>query len=70
MADASTINHVHAGPVRRIQDALRGFAAGYQKYRLYRSTINDLQGLSNRELADLGLHRTEIRRVAYHAAYE
>ena len=31
--------------------------------------MNELQGLSNRELADLGLSRSEIRRVAYHAAY-
>lgn len=70
MADASTIDHVHAGPFRRIQDALRDLGAGYVKYRLYRSTLYDLQGLSNRELADLGLNRSEIRRVAYHAAYK
>ncbi|WP_425045737.1 DUF1127 domain-containing protein [Primorskyibacter sp. S87] len=39
-------------------------------YRVYRKTYNELFALSNRELADLGLHRSSLRRVAYQAAYE
>lgn len=38
--------------------------------KVYRDTVRELGALSNRELCDLGLHRSEIRRVAYQAAYE
>ena len=38
--------------------------------RLYRETLRELGQLSNRELSDLGLHRSMIRRIAYQAAYE
>ena len=40
------------------------------RYRLYRQTVKELSELSGRELADLGLHRSEIKRIAYQAAYE
>ncbi|ANT60959.1 MULTISPECIES: DUF1127 domain-containing protein [Roseobacteraceae] len=38
--------------------------------RLYKQTFSELASLSNRELSDLGLHRSMIRRIAYQAAYE
>ncbi|MCA0871620.1 DUF1127 domain-containing protein [Seohaeicola saemankumensis] len=44
--------------------------ARYARYRVYRETLNELSGLCDRELADLGLHRCELRRIAYQAAYE
>ncbi|WP_050603022.1 DUF1127 domain-containing protein [Ruegeria sp. 6PALISEP08] len=40
----------------------------FVRYRMYRQTVNELSGLSNRELTDLGLHRSMIRRVALQAA--
>ena len=40
----------------------------YTRYRIYRQTVNELASLSNRELADLGLSRSELRRVALQAA--
>lgn len=40
------------------------------RFRLYRQTVNELSALSGRDLADLGLNRSEIKRVAYQAAYE
>ncbi len=42
----------------------------YARYRAYRETLNELSGLSSRDLADLGLHRSELRRVAYQAAQD
>ncbi|WP_202308380.1 MULTISPECIES: DUF1127 domain-containing protein [unclassified Mesorhizobium] len=36
----------------------------YQNWRRVRETINELNRLSNRELADLGINRAEIDRVA------
>lgn len=42
----------------------------FARYRMYRRTFNELSALSNRELADLGLHRSAIRRVSLQAAQE
>ncbi len=36
----------------------------YKNWRMYRKTINELSVLSNRELADLGINRGEIKAVA------
>lgn len=38
------------------------------KHRVYKTTIRELDMLNNRELADLGLHRSELKRVAWEAA--
>lgn len=45
-------------------------SARFARYRLYRRTVNELNSLTGRELADLGLHRSMIKRVAYQASYE
>ena len=36
--------------------------------RIYKATLSELDSLSNRELADLGLHRSELKRVASESA--
>ena len=38
--------------------------------KVYRTTLEELKALSGRELADLGIHRSEIKRIAYEAAYK
>ncbi|HSF92888.1 MAG TPA: DUF1127 domain-containing protein [Paracoccaceae bacterium] len=48
------------------------FAAAAEKLaarREFKRTVAELQALSGRELADLGLSRSEITRVALEAAY-
>jgi uncharacterized protein YjiS (DUF1127 family) len=35
---------------------------------VYRETVRELQSLSERELADLGVHRSDIRDIARQAA--
>ncbi|MCE8008932.1 DUF1127 domain-containing protein [Aestuariivita sp.] len=42
----------------------------FARWRLYRRTLAEISALSNRELADLGLHRSELKRVAWQAALE
>ena len=38
-------------------------------YRLYRRTLAELEGLSNRELRDLGISRFSVRQIARDAVY-
>ncbi|MDO6590250.1 DUF1127 domain-containing protein [Loktanella sp. D2R18] len=38
-------------------------------HKVYTSTVNELQSLSNRDLADLGVSRSDIKRIALEAAY-
>ncbi len=39
------------------------------KRKVYRTTYAELDNLTSRELADLGIARTMIREIAYEAAY-
>ncbi|MCZ0964414.1 DUF1127 domain-containing protein [Paracoccus benzoatiresistens] len=36
---------------------------------IYRQTVRELNALTNRDLADLGIHRTMITRLAQEAAW-
>ena len=38
-----------------------GIRKAFADYRLYRRTLDELEGLSNRELRDLGLSRISVR---------
>ena len=40
----------------------------YRRWRRYRETVRELQGLSSRELGDLGIIRADIGRLAREAA--
>ncbi len=40
----------------------------YTRWQRYSRTISELQSLSNRDLADLGISRPDIQRVAREAA--
>lgn len=48
---------------------LGGFATRYAKFSKYRRCVAELSALSNRELKDLGLHRSMIKSIAYEEAY-
>ena len=47
---------------------LESAADRHAEYRVFRTTMNELNALSNRDLADLGIHRSEIKRIAREAA--
>jgi uncharacterized protein YjiS (DUF1127 family) len=42
----------------------------FNRYRLYRQTYNELSALDARQLDDLGLTRSMLKRVAFQAAYD
>ncbi|WP_182086874.1 DUF1127 domain-containing protein [Aureimonas sp. ME7] len=44
-----------------------GIARSFQTWRQYRSTVNELNRLSHRELADLGIARSDIPALARQA---
>lgn len=54
-------NHLRA----RVQAILRRLS----DYRTYCRSVSEMSDLSMRELADLGLHRSEIRQVAQETVY-
>lgn len=39
-----------------------------QRWRLYRTTVNELSQLTDRELSDLGINRFDIPAIAWDAA--
>ena len=50
--------------------ALRAdFAAARAKRKIYTTTLNELEMLSNRDLGDLGISRSMIKSIAIEAAY-
>lgn len=61
-----------SAPSRSFAAIAKGFLntldARYTAYRAYRTTFNELQALSNRDLADLGIMRCDIHTRATEAA--
>lgn len=56
-----------------LADRFNAVVATYKEHRakrkVYKQTFAELLSLSNRELADLGMSRANIRSVAHEAAY-
>ena len=52
----------------RVGSAFDAMATRYKQYRMYRETFDGLSALSNRDLADLGLSRSDIKRIAMESA--
>ncbi len=69
MANVSIIRGAEAGIVDRISATITALRDSYQRYKMYRQTLNELSALSDRDLHDLGLHRSSIGAVAQEAAY-
>ena len=52
----------------RIQGFRAMLADRKQRRAVYATTVRELQSCSDRELADLGIHRSEIAQIAEEAA--
>ena len=66
-----TAHHANAAPLsERLSDFRSNLAERFAQYRTYRTTLNELAMLTDRELADMGMHRSNIREIAFEAAYK
>lgn len=68
MAHAISLDY-HASAAHAGAGILARVRKGLSDYRLYRATIAELSALSERELSDLGIHRSMIRSIARQAIY-
>lgn len=57
------------GIMDRIAGSLANAKEAWRRHALYRQTLRELNALSERDLADLGLNPTMLNSVAMDAAY-
>jgi uncharacterized protein YjiS (DUF1127 family) len=69
MAYTTDIRTTSTGVFGRIAELRRGFAERAGRYATYRKTMGELNVLTDRELADLGISRLQISDIAHSAAY-
>lgn len=69
MAYAAHASFAQPSRARRSPGLISALKTAFAQRRLYSRTIEELQGLTDRELADLGLSRLSIAQVAHEAAY-
>lgn len=64
-----TDTRADAGIFALIAETLQAQVTRFAQHRTYARTLRELQGLTTRELDDLGLNRSMLRQVAYEATY-
>lgn len=69
MAFVNTTRVAHPSFADRIQGMVETFRTTLARRAIYRQTLRELNALSHRELADLGIHRSMVTRLAREAAY-
>lgn len=69
MAYVNATRSATAGLADRISALVVDLKEGLRRRRIYKQTVRELNSLSSRELADLGIHRAMITRIALEAAY-
>lgn len=65
-----TQNASYGGLLQRLTMVLEDIQARWSRYSVYRTTLTELQELTDRDLADLGINRSMIKSIAYEAAYD
>ncbi|MEI4485955.1 DUF1127 domain-containing protein [Frigidibacter sp. MR17.14] len=69
MALAQNLSTTDRGFADRVAALFRSMSEARQRRKVFRQTLGELRSLTSRELADLGLNRSMITRVAAEAAY-
>lgn len=70
MAIVSHNTAVELGLVERIAGFAAQLGARFARYKLFRATLSEMSVLSDRELRDLGLHRSQIKSIAFEHVYD
>ena len=60
---------VNGGIAERLNAVVKSLKDGMNRRRVYNQTLRELYALTDRELADLGIHRSNIAQIAREAAY-
>ncbi len=69
MAYLSTAHATAPSFLGRVSEIKKGLAQGFQNWRAYRRTLNELAALSTNELQDLGLDAQDLKTIAMNATY-
>jgi len=69
MAYATDIRAYGASLGQRVSELRAATADRFAKYSVYRTTLNELDALNDRDLSDLGISRSMIKGIAIEAAY-
>ncbi|MBK5932875.1 uncharacterized protein DUF1127 [Rhodovulum imhoffii] len=69
MAQANLVQSGEIRPLQRLEAFVALRLEALVKYARYRQTLRELNGLTNAELADIGLSRPTLRRAALEAVY-
>lgn len=69
MAFATDIHGFNADITGRFTATLKSAKLRFANYRVYRKTVAELSALSTRDLNDLGISPSMIKRIALEAAY-
>lgn len=69
MATLNATRTAAPGLVERILTAVSAARAEFRRYSVYRQTLRELNALTDREMADLGIHAAMIPQIAREAAW-
>lgn len=69
MAYVTATRSTQISLLSRVLSAKAGIIAALRQRQVYLSTLRELNSLSDRDLADLGIHRAILGDIAYEAAY-
>lgn len=69
MAYLTQTHGLTASVVARLNALADDIALRIARRRAFKQTLRELSSLDARALSDLGLHRSQIHRIAYEAAY-
>ena len=66
---ASILRGVNSDLGGRISAVLKSYEDYRRRRAVFRQSLRELRNLSDRELADLGIHRSMIAQLAHEAAF-
>ena len=69
MAYASVSRAAHGSIAERLAALLKSVKTSFSRRQKYQTTLRELNALTDRELSDLGIHRSLIATIAHEAAY-